>query len=71
LFIFVVLGKIGFESLGELAAGEHDASSTSPAFQPNICAQPDHGPFIGAAGVLFAQAQVVVQLEVSEHNVYR
>jgi hypothetical protein len=62
-----MLGEIGFESLGKLTAGQHDPSATSPAFKADIRAQADHSPFIGAAGMLFSQAQVVVQLKIRKH----
>ena len=62
-----MLGKIGLESFCKFTAGEHHASSTAFAFQPNIRAETDNGPFIRAAGMLFAQAQMIVQLKVWEH----
>jgi hypothetical protein len=61
LFIFVVFGEVGFESLGELTTGKHDSSPTAHTFQTNVRAETDNGPFIGTAGMLFAQAQVIVQ----------
>lgn len=67
LFIFVVLCEVGFESFCKFAAGKHDTPSTAFAFQPNIRAKTDHGPFIGTARVLFPQAQVIVQLKVGKH----
>lgn len=67
LLLFFVFGEIGFEPFGKFTAGEHDASSTALAFQPNIRAKPRDNPFIGAAGMLFAQAQVIVELKVWKH----
>jgi hypothetical protein len=64
LFIFAVVGEVGFESLGELTTGEHDPSPTAFAFQANVRAETDNGPFIGTAGVLLAQAQVIVQAKI-------
>jgi hypothetical protein len=64
-------GEVGFESLCEFTTGKHDTSSTAPAFQPYICAQADNVPFIGAARMLFAKAQVIVQSKVGEHDEYR
>ena len=37
-------------------------------FQPNIRAEAHHGPFVGAAGMWFSQAQMIVQLQVGEHD---
>jgi hypothetical protein len=67
LFIFVVLGKVRFESLCEFAAGQHNPSSTTFTFQPNICAQADNRPLVGATGMLLAKAQVIIQLKVGKH----
>jgi hypothetical protein len=66
LFCFV-LGEIGFEPFGKFTAGKHDAPATAFTFQPNIRAKPRDNPFIGAAGMLFAQAQVIVELKVWKH----
>lgn len=60
--------EIGFESLCKFASGQHDVSSTTLAFQPNVCTETDHCPFIGTARVLFAQAQVVIELQVGKHR---
>jgi hypothetical protein len=60
MLFFFVFGEISFESLGKFTAGEHNAASTAFAFQPNIRAEPRDDPFIGAAGMLFAEAQVIV-----------
>jgi len=64
---FFVFGEIGFKPFGKFAAGEHDAPSAAFAFQSNIRAKTRDGPFVGAAGMLFAQAQVVVEAQVWEH----
>jgi len=64
---FFMFGEIGFEPFRKFAAGEHDAASAAFAFQPNIRAKTRDGPFVGAAGMLFAQAQVIVEAQVWEH----
>jgi len=60
-------GEVGFESLCKFAPREHDAPSTALAFEPNIRAETRHCPFVGAAGMLFAEFEVVVKSEVGEH----
>ena len=62
-----MLCQIGFESFGQFAACEHDAPPTALTFKPDIRAKAYDVPFIGATRVLFAEAQVVVELEVGEH----
>jgi hypothetical protein len=69
MLLFFVFGEIGFEPFGKFTAGQHNASSAAFALQTNISAQPRDNPLIGAAGMLFAQAQVIVELEVGEHGV--
>jgi len=64
---FFVFSEIGFKPFGKFAAVEHDAPSAALTFQSNIRAEARDGPFVGAAGMLFAQAQVVVEAQVWEH----
>jgi hypothetical protein len=71
LFIFLVFGEVGFEPFGKLTTGQHDPSSAAPAFQANVRAETDDGPFIGTAGVLLAQSQVIVQAKIRKHLRYR
>jgi hypothetical protein len=71
LFIFDVFGEVGFDSLGEFTTSQHDPSSATPAFQANVRAETDNGPFIGTARVLLAQAQMVVQAKIGKHIIYR
>ena len=66
LFIFV-FSEVDFEPLGEFAPGEHDASSTAFAFKPDIRTETGNGPLVGAAGMLFAESQVIVEAQVGEH----
>ena len=63
-----MFGEIGFEPFGKFTAGKHDAASTAFAFEPDIRTEPYDGPFVGAARMLFAEAQVVVEVEVGEHG---
>ena len=59
--------EVGFESLCEFAACEHDTMLTTLAFETDIRAETRDGPFVGAAGMLFAESQVIVEAEVGEH----
>jgi hypothetical protein len=64
-----MFGEIGFEPFGKFTPREHDMASTTFTFEPNIRAETGDSPFVGAAGVLFAQAQVIFELEVGEHGI--
>jgi len=64
-----MLRKVGFESFCKFTAGEHHASSAAFALQPDIRAEPDNRPLVRATGMLFTQAQMIVQLKVWEHVV--
>ena len=68
LFILFVFGEVGFNPLCQFAPREHDAPPAAFTFQTNIRAETRHGPFIGAARMLFAEPQVVVEAEVGEHG---
>ena len=63
-----MFGEVDFESLCEFAPREHDAPSAAFAFQPNIRAETCDDPFIRAAGMLFAESQVIVEVEVRKHK---
>jgi hypothetical protein len=65
---FFVPGEVGFEPLGKFTTGKQNAASTAFALQPNIRAQARNSPFIGTTGMLFAQAQVIVEVQVGEHT---
>jgi len=60
-------GEICFKPLCKFASGEHDTPPAASTFQPNIRAETRDGPFIGAARMLFAQAQVIVESQVGKH----
>ena len=62
-----MFSEIGFESLCKFAAREHDAPSAAFTFESNIRAETCDGPLVGAAGMLFTEAQVIVEVEVGEH----
>jgi hypothetical protein len=64
---FCVFSKVGFESFGKFTAGKHNAASTAFTFESDIRPEAYDGPFVGATRMLFAKAQVVVELEVGEH----
>ena len=60
--------QVGFQSFGKFTAGEQDVPPTALAFETDIRAKAGDGPFIGAAGMLFAQAQMVLETQVREHR---
>ncbi len=63
-----MLGQVGFESFGKFTPREHDVTSAAFALEPDVRAETSDSPFVGAARMLLAQAQVVVELEVGEHG---
>ena len=60
--------QVDFKSLCQFASREHDTPTAAFAFQSNIRAEARHCPFVRAAGVLFAEAEVIVEAEVGEHG---
>ena len=68
MMFFFVYGEIGFQSFCQLASGKHHAPATPFAFQPDIRTETRDDPFIGAARMLFTQAQVIVKSQVREHG---
>ena len=56
--------QVRLESLDKLAPCQQNAPPAASAFQPDICAETRDGPLVGAARVLFAQAQVIVETQV-------
>ena len=62
-FIFV-LCQVGFESLGQFTPRQHDAPPTALAFESDIRAETCDGPFVGAARVLFSEAEMIVETQV-------
>lgn len=62
-----MFSEVSFEPLGEFAPCEHHASSAALAFKPYIRAQTGNGPLVGAAWMLFAESQVIVEAQVGEH----
>jgi hypothetical protein len=53
------VGNEGFNSAFKDASLKEDAASTFKAFNPNISTQPDHLPFVAAAGVLLLEANYI------------
>lgn len=70
LFIFMD-GKIYFQPSGKLASRKHDAMLAKLTFKPNIRAEADNNPFVGAAWMGFSQSQVIVKLQVGQHGINR
>lgn len=56
-----MLGKVGFQSLGEFTPGQQDAPAAAFALKPDIRAQARDVPFVGAARVLFSEAEMIVK----------
>ncbi len=48
--------EVDLEPPRQFAAGEHDAPSTAFAFESDIRAETDNGPFVRTAGMRLAQA---------------
>ena len=59
-----MLGKVDLESPGKLAPCQQDAPPTAFAFQTDIRAKTCDGPFIGAARMLFSEAEMIVETQV-------
>ena len=56
-----MLGKVGFESLGQLTPRQQNAPPAAFAFQPDIRAKPNNGPFVGTAWMLLSEAEMIVE----------
>jgi hypothetical protein len=63
LFIFV-LCQIGFESFSQFAPSKHNPPATALAFEPDIRAETCDGPLVGATGMLFSEAEMIVEAQV-------
>ena len=61
-------GKIDLEPFGKFTPCKHDTACASFALEADIRAETRDGPFVGAARMLFAEAQVVVEAKVGEHG---
>ena len=59
-----MLCQVSFKSLGKLTPCEQDAPSTAFAFEPDIRAKPRDGPLIGAARMLFSEAEMIVDAQI-------
>jgi len=62
-----MFGEVGLESLRKFPPREHDSPSTAFTLESDVSAETCDGPFKGAARMLFAETEVVVQLQVWEH----
>jgi hypothetical protein len=63
-----VPGEIGLEPFCEFTPRKHNTPPANFAFESNIRAETGDGPFVGAARMLFAEAQVIVEVQVGEHS---
>jgi len=63
-----MLCQVRFHSLCQFAPGEQNAPTTAFALQANIRAETCYRPFVGAAGMLLAELEVVVEAEIGEHG---
>jgi hypothetical protein len=70
LFLFM-FGQVDFESFGEFASRKHNTPPAPFTLQSNIRAETCDSPFVGAARMLFAESQVIVEVKVGEHEVGR
>jgi len=59
-----VLCKVHFESLCQLTPCQQNTPPAALAFEPDIRAEAYHGPLVGAAGMLFAEAKMIVETQV-------
>ena len=62
--LYILPGQIALESFLQFPARQQYTAPATFAFQPDVGAQAGYGPFIRTTGVRFAQAQVIVQLQV-------
>jgi hypothetical protein len=67
--LFFQFGEIGLEPLGEFTTSEHHTPTASSTLEADVCAETRYGPFVGAARMLFAESQVVVEFEIRKHIV--
>lgn len=63
-----MLSQVGLESLGEFTPREHDASAAAFTLQANISAEARNGPLVRTAWMLFAEAEMVIEAQVWEHD---
>ena len=62
-----MVGEIHFEAAVQFSTGEHDSPTAAFALQSDIRAEARDRPFVGAARVLLAELEAVVEAEVGEH----
>ena len=71
MVFFCVFGEIGFKPFGKFTPGKHDMASATFTFEPDIRAEARDSPFVRAARMLFAKAEMVMELKVGEHGLTR
>jgi hypothetical protein len=59
-----VFSQVGFEPLGKLTPCQEDAPPTAFALEADVRAKAYNGPLVGAARVLFSEAQMIVEMQV-------
>jgi len=67
-FILFVYRKIRLQAFRQFTAGEHHAMLTPLAFQADIRAEANHCPLVGTAWMGLSQSQMVIQLQIREHD---
>jgi hypothetical protein len=67
LFLFM-FGQVGFESFGEFTPRKHNTPPATFTLQSNIRTETCDSPFVGTARMLFAESQMIVEVQVGEHG---
>jgi len=62
-----MVGEIRLEAAVQFSTGEHDSPTAAFALQSDVRAETRNRPFVGAARVLLAESEAVVEAEVGEH----
>ena len=62
-----MLCQVDFESLGKLTPRQQDTPPAAFAFESDIRAKACNGPFVGAARMLFSEAEMIVETQVGKH----
>ncbi len=65
----IILWQNRFNPPRQFAPRQHHAVTAAFAFQADVRAEAGDGPFVGAAGMRFAQAQEVVELQFGKHEI--
>jgi len=62
-----VFCEVGFQPFCEFTPCEQDAPPAAFAFEADIRAETGNDPLIGAARMLFSEAEMIVEAQVGEH----